>query len=299
MLNVQLLADLPFEPVTIAQLALQCEIDSEFTGDNTLMQIYISAARKCVEKIMRRRLFNQTLQRTLDNFPLAASFDYSPSPADRWNWPVYGGMWNRLVIDLPGGYVIQLPAINYLDQNGELQTLATSMYQADLSGDVCRLTPGNGASSALVWPWQGNYLPGSVRITYQTGNFVRSVTDSFQVPNASPFTYDLGKPNCTLVQSVAYAEGVLESGWSVTYQSQMSMGNTVLTLPASLAGQNLVVTYCIANLPNDVLNAILLLGAHFYRNREAATDLDLKDLPSGIGALLGDHIVEWTDYRPC
>lgn len=101
-LNIHLLAGPILEPITLVQAKAQCRIDEGFTDDDVIISsIYIPAARQLAEKVTHRAFFNQTWERALDNFPLAASFDYSPSPADRWNWPVYGGMWNRLAIDLP------------------------------------------------------------------------------------------------------------------------------------------------------------------------------------------------------
>lgn len=294
MLNVTILQDALFEPITVAQLAAQAEIDAGV--DATLLPIYVSAARKVAEKIMRRKIFNQTLQRTLDNFPLAASFDYSPTPADRWNWPIYGGMWNRLAIDLPGGNVLQLPAITYTDQNGNPQTLATGAYSADMSGPVCRLTPSDGAGSGLVWPWQGSFLPGSVQIKYLVGSYVAQVVEQFTVPNVPPYTYTLQQAPCAGVLGVTQG-GAAQNGWSSAFNAATQA--TLLTLPAALAGMVCAATYTVPSLPNDIVNALLLIAAHLYRNREASTDLNLKALPLGVDALLGDYVVEWAEYRPC
>jgi len=296
-LNIQKLADAIVEPIRRAQAHHQCRIDAGCTLDDVLWLVYISAARQLAEKVTRRAFFNQTWQRTLDNFPLAASFDYTPSPADKWNWPVYGGMWNRLTIDLPMGRALAINAITYIDASGNPQTLPASQYYADLSGIPCRLTPSQAAESGMVWPWQGSYLPGSVNIQWQAGSYVQLVTETFQAPSAAPWTYQLKQPSVTAVVSVVNAAGASVTGW--TFAPGLIGLPSTLTLPAAEAGLQLTVSYYVAALPADLLVAMLMLVGHFYRNPEATTDLKMEQLPIGVQALLSSHVVEWTDYRPC
>lgn len=290
-LNINLVSGPILEPITLAQAKAQCRVDASFTDDDALFAIYISAARQLAEKITRRAFFNQIWQRALDNFPLAASFDYTPSPSDKWNWPVYGGMWNRLTIDLPLGRAQRVTAITYQDVNGDTVTLDSTQFYADLTSEPCRITPANG----FVWPWQGTYLPGSVQIVYEAASFILPVVETFTVPaSPGPYTYTLLNANPTGVQSVtAVVGGVVTSvtGWA--------FASGVLTLPASQAGASLTVTYSTANCPFDVIVALLMLVEHFYRNPGATTDLKLDTVPLGVQSLLSDYVVEWTDYRPC
>jgi hypothetical protein len=296
-LNISLVTKPVFEPVSLAQAKVSCRVDPDFTDDDWLFGIYISAARRRVEKITHRAVFNQTWQRTLDNFPLAASFDYSPSPADKWNWPVYGGMWNQLTIDLPMGRALAINSISYKGVDGAPVVLDPSLYAADLTGIPCRLTPSESAVGGMVWPWQGSYLPGSVAIEWQAGNFVEAVSESFTVPSSSPYIYALLQKSVTGVASMVNGAGDPVSGW--TADAYCLDKPTTVTLPSSVAGQTLTVSYYIADTPEDVIAAMLLLIGHYYRNPEATTDLEMRNLPEGINSLLGDHVVEWTDYRPC
>lgn len=298
-LNIKLVSPPVLEPVTLLLAKAQCGVDSGFTADDILFnEVYIPAARQQAENVTRRAFFNQVWQRTLDNFPLAASFDYAPSPADKWNWPVYGGMWNRLAIDLPKGPALAINSIGYVDGEGNPQTLPSSQYLADLTGTPCRLVPSQGADSGMVWPWEGSYLPGSVKIQWLAGSYVRQVTESFAVPvSPGPYTYSLGKKSVTGVSAVVNSSNASVTGWTTAYGSAVAA--TVLTLPSNQAGLTLTVTYYVAQLPPNILLAILLLIGHFYRNREATTDLDLEQLPEGVQSLLSSEVIEWTDYRPC
>jgi hypothetical protein len=291
-LNVNLVAGPVLEPITLLQAKAQARVDPTFTLDDPLFEIYIPAARQLAEKVMRRAIFNQTWVRTLDNFPLAASFDISVSPADRWNWPVYGGMWNRLAIDLPLGNVVRIISITYQNVSGQTVTLPASYYSADLSSVPCRLVPADAAACGLVWPFQGTYLPGSVQITYEAASFVRQVSESFSAP-AGPYTYQLAKAPVTGVQSVTDA-----SGDPVAFTVKNSLASSVLTLPGAQAGP-LTVKYSVASCPSHIQLVLLQLVAHYYRNPEATSDLSLNRVPFNVEDLLSSHIIEWTDYRPC
>ncbi|HKD60541.1 MAG TPA: phage head-tail connector protein [Terracidiphilus sp.] len=292
-LNVRVLSGPAIEPITVAQAKAQCRLDAGFTADDSLFAVYVPAARQIAEKITRRAFFNQTWRRTLDNFPLAASFDLSPTPADRWNWPVYGGMWNRLAIDLPGGDVVRIVQIQFRDTNNNLVLLPASQYAVDLTSTPCRITPANG----FVWPFEGSYLPGSVWIDYEPASYVVQISETFTVPAApGPYTYALLQggaqgANVTAIDSVVDAQGNPITDWTPA--------NGVLTFQAGDAGKTYTVAYCVAKCPEMIQAALLMIAAHLYRNPEATTDLKLSELPLGAQMILSPEIVEWTDYRPC
>jgi hypothetical protein len=76
MLNVAIISDALFEPVTLALAKQQCRVDpADEASDALFTSVYIPAARRHVERIMHRAIFNQTWARYLDNFPLAGSFE--------------------------------------------------------------------------------------------------------------------------------------------------------------------------------------------------------------------------------
>ena len=296
-LNISLVTPPVIEPLSLALAQRQLRLDIGDTAENELITTYISAARRLAEKMTNRAFFNQTWQRSLDNFPLSTSFDVSRSPADKWNAPLYGADWNRLAIDLPLGRALAVNSITYTGYNGTPQTLAPSLYNADLSGIPCRLTPSQSAEGGLVWPFQSSYLPGSVVIQWQAGSFVRLITELFTAPAAAPFNYTLQQKSVTAIKGVINSANAFVQGWST--QNNGFCESSTLTLPSSVAGQTLAVSYYVASVPADVTVALLLLVGHLYRNPEATTDIDLKAIPLGVQALLSDHVVEWTDYRPC
>ena len=310
-LNLTKIADAIVEPVTLALAHAQCRIDAGFTADDVLLTLYISSARQTAEKIMRRAIFNQTWQRTLDSFPLSTSLDYTASPADRWNLPVYGAQVNRLAIDLPMGRALAVNSISYQACNGDVFTLPPATYAADLTGIPCRLTPAQISEGSSVWPFQGGYLPGSVKIVWLAGNCVAQISDSLAVVAAGdPATYSV---TISQASSIYSGTALLTSAIALFDASgnpvPFTNANGVLTVPSSYTageqtlnitnGQMLTATYYLGNCPADIQHAILWLVAHYYRNGEAATDLNLKDLPHGVQSKLSPHIIEWSDYRPC
>lgn len=297
MLNAYPITEAILEPVTLARAKQQCRIDPSFTDDDELVEIYIGAARGLVEKIIQGSLFNRTWLRSIDNFPLASNWDTVISPADRIGWPVGSQIWNRVVIDLPGGRTRKVNSLTYLDGNGNEITVDPAIYRADLASIPARLAP---ASNALYWPWQGQYLPGSVRVTYEVANYTAAVTgEAFTVPapSGATSTYQLTKAWATGLERLIDAGGEPVTGAAIA--TDAVTGASTLTLPAALAGQALTLDYDVQNLSKDVLSAMLCLIAHFYRNPEATTDLKLMEVPVSAKCLLEGHVITWGDYRPC
>jgi hypothetical protein len=311
-LNLTKIADAIVEPVTLELAHAQCRVDPSFILDDALLTLYISSARQTVEKIMKRAIFNQTWLRTIDGFPVCASFDSVPSIADKWNWPGYSSLQNRLAIDLPMGRALVINSIEYFDGGSTPVALNPSLYIADLSGIPCRVMPSGAPAGALAWPFLGIYQPGAVAIQWQAGSFVTSYADSLAVASTGG-----GSPVFTVTLSVTAALGAGKTLLTTPVTLVDADDNPVpftieggvLALPGSYtagtetlnitANQVLKATYYSGNCPADIQHAILWLVAHYYRNGEAATDLTLRELPQGVQAKLSPHIVEWSDYRPC
>jgi hypothetical protein len=296
MLNARPISAPLFEPVTLALAKQQCRVSPEFTDDDGLLAVYIAAARNYVETKIQGSLFNRTWVRTIDNFPLAANYDTTISAADRIGWPVASQIANRVVIDLPGGLAQKINSLSYLDGNtSNVVTLDPALYQADLSSVPARLTPFN-----YYWPWQGQFMPGSVRVNYEIANFVSAVTgEAFTVPapSGATSTYELAEPWATGLERLVDGTGAAVAG--AVLATDGLTGISTLTLPGALAGKALTVDYDVEDLPGDITQAILLLVGHAYRNPEATTDLKLTSVPFGVDSLLGPHVITWGDYRPC
>jgi len=48
-----------------------------------------------------------------------------------------------------------------------------------------------------------------------------------------------------------------------------------------------------SDIPDGIKHALLMLVGHWYANREAVTELSLKDTPMAVEALLGNERVSW------
>lgn len=94
------------EPVTLAELKLQCRVDT--TDDDLLLGMFIAAARAKAENYTGTALITQTWEQTLDAFP----------PAQ---------------IELLRPPVATITSVTYVDELGATQTLSSSLYTLDAS----------------------------------------------------------------------------------------------------------------------------------------------------------------------
>lgn len=109
------------EPVTLAEVKAQCRIDG--TAEDTLLDIYIKAARRQAEHYTGRAFLPQTWELRLDAFPAAE-------------------------IQLPLPPVASITSIKYLDTAGVEQTLSGSLYTLDAAAEPGWVLPAAGAA----WP---------------------------------------------------------------------------------------------------------------------------------------------------
>jgi hypothetical protein len=282
-LSIQLVAPPIVEPVTLALAKQHLRVD--FPDDDTLITAYIIAARQYCEKYTRRAFFNQTWLRTLDYFPLWYSQNGTVNPAYRADWPYYADFWARITIDLPTPRTIAVSSITYVDTNGNLNTLPPAAYNVDTTSVPARVVPSQGT----YWPTVMTYQPGSVRITYVAGSYVQKVTETFTASSAAPYTYTLVQSPVTALDSVVDASG---NSPAFTYSAG------VLTLPAASAGLTYSVTYWVGTVPQTIVLAMLLLIGHWYEHREEASELNLKNIPSGVAMLLDTEKLQVWNYRP-
>lgn len=102
------------EPVTLQDVKLHCRVDN--LEEDDLLNGLISAARQFVESQAGIRLVTQTLQDDRDGFP-ADGIIYLEGPAQA------------------------VTEIEYLDENGNWQTLSLSQVTLDATSNPARLTP--------------------------------------------------------------------------------------------------------------------------------------------------------------
>ena len=126
------------EPVTLSELKAQCRV--EHSAEDDLLTAYGIAARQQCESILERALITQTWARMLDCFP-----------------------WSEIELGKPP--VQAITSITYVDTSGATQTLSSSAYVLDPTGEE----PG------FVLPAYGYTWPttldtaGAVTITFTCG----------------------------------------------------------------------------------------------------------------------------------
>lgn len=131
------------EPVSLEEAKKHLMVDHP--EDDTLITGLITSARQQVEDFCQRSVIDQTLTVTLDRFPL---------PSD--------GTGNRLY--LPRPTLIEIDSIEYLDSNGDTQTLDPDDLIIDASDLETALRPGYGTS----WP-SVRHCASAVEIVYSSG----------------------------------------------------------------------------------------------------------------------------------
>lgn len=126
------------EPVTLAELKAQCRV--EHSAEDDLLTAYGIAARQQCESILERALITQTWARMLDCFP-----------------------WSEIELGKPP--VQAITSISYVDTAGATQTLSSSAYVLDPTGEE----PGFVLPAySYTWPTTLD-TAGAVTITFTCG----------------------------------------------------------------------------------------------------------------------------------
>jgi len=129
------------------------------------------------------------------------------------------------------------------------------------------------------------------------------------------FSIRLPKPRCVSIQSVTYldltatlqtldpstyfvdttsepARLVPSENLFWPYTQQYLPGSVKVTYTAGSYGDGVIVNNC----PQTVVMAILLLVGHWYENREDSSQLNLKNIPLGVAALLDTEVFHALTY---
>jgi len=139
------------EPVSLEEARAQCRITS--TAEDGLLAGYILAARQHVESITNRTMVTSSWQYVIDE-----------------KWPIYYDRkrgFNRKLIQLPKSPIQSVQSIQYIDTNGDTQTLDPSQYVVYGLHDPAQpagAIPGLGCIEpvfGIIWPLirhQGNAI---------------------------------------------------------------------------------------------------------------------------------------------
>lgn len=125
------------EPITVEDARLHLRVDS--AEDDGLIASYIVAARQMVETWTMRGLVSATRKLYIDGFPAFA-------------------------VELPYAPLTSVTSVQYYDDGGTLQTLATSYYTVDTVSEPGRVH----LAYQQTWP-STRAIPSSVVITYVSG----------------------------------------------------------------------------------------------------------------------------------
>jgi uncharacterized phiE125 gp8 family phage protein len=117
------------EPLSLDDAKNVCRV--EITDDDTLITSLIAAARKVCESYTKSQFITAHYQLVLDQFPVTGNI-----------WQFIG-----MPISLPMPPVQSVTSIQYLDSQGNLQTLDTSRYLVDVVSQPARIAP------AFFQPW--------------------------------------------------------------------------------------------------------------------------------------------------
>lgn len=146
------------EPIDAAAVSAHVRIDT----DDPVMNTLIAASRGWVEARLQRALTTQTWVLTLDAFPLACRAEYQ----SEYRWRTHDG--HRYIrlgeIRLPWPNLLAVSSVQYVDTNGNTQTLSSSNYIVD-TGNL----PGSIVPSYGTWWPSTRYQPNAVTITYTAG----------------------------------------------------------------------------------------------------------------------------------
>jgi uncharacterized phiE125 gp8 family phage protein len=135
------------EPISLDEAKLHAGIVQD--DDNLLTAAYLKAARLSCESYLGRGLFTQTMRAQFSAF------------ADILWLPLAAPLQND-----PNANPSTAPVVQYYDDAGVLQTLATSYYVVDTTSTPGRIV----RAPNQTWPSvQGDRLAGSVVVTYVVG----------------------------------------------------------------------------------------------------------------------------------
>lgn len=139
-MSLTLVAAPSVEPISLAELKLH--VRTSGSAEDTLLAIYIAAARRKAEGELGRALVNQTWRQTIDFFPTE----------------------NNGEIKLLMPTVSSITSVTYIDADGDQQTLSAASYVLDSATSPGWLLPADGEE----WPETDDVI-NAVSITFVAG----------------------------------------------------------------------------------------------------------------------------------
>jgi hypothetical protein len=292
------------EPISLATAKQHLRLPPNYTTEDSLVSLYIKAARDYSERYTNRAFITQTYQLGLDAFPFYGILNTSANMA-RYR---YGNLYLNaaMQINLPRPPLQSVQSITYYDASNTQQTMPPDQYYVDNAVEPGILLPANG----VFWPYPSQFLSDTIKIIYQAGYPEITVTEVDNLPHSGPFTIAPQNQNIISITSVQYGNGTALTQVSsnpaagqfcystnvMTFHAatnQSSLVNGLLTFNAADAGAALTVQYQTFSVPEAVMIAMLLLITTLYENRsDVSQGVPLSKLPLGVNAWLDTELFD-------
>ena len=216
--------------------------------DDELIKIQLAAAASWCEKYEGQSYMMKSFKGYLDHFP------------------------NEIIMPYPP--LVTVSSIQYVDSNGDTQTLASSVYTVDADSFPARIYLAYGQS----WPvTQG--IPKAVTITFTTGystTFTAAASDIVTVGNAVFADADIVRittdqadlPSPLAVGTDYHVRDVSGS----TLKLAATAGGAAIDITDAGTGTHYIGFAERGNVPDSILSAIKLLFGHLYEHRENELD---------------------------
>ena len=263
------------EPVSLDRFKAHLRLDSDDEDD--LLGSYLRGARSLLEQTTQRAFMPQTVAFGLDRFPFGwfgmRSTLHASSSVPGWV--------DHFTIRLPRPACLSVESITYRDANSNMQTLDAAAFLVDFDSEPARIVPASG----YIWPIDAFLLPGSVKVTYVAGSYADAIDEQLTVTAGS----DGGPAIVQLSETYAGGAYTLTQG-DTTIAATLNASNALVLPNSALVGQQVTASYYGMNVPPHVETAILMLAAHWFRNRETASDTLMKEIPMGVQSLIAPEI---------
>ncbi len=251
--------------LSVYELKQHARIDIDI--EDTLLSHYIAQAQEWVEEVSGRTLVTQT-----------------------WQWTFQGFPDSQAVLQVPKPPLQQVLSIQYVDTQGQTQTLPVGEYQIDKSNEPGLIAP----AYNKTWP--------------DTRRQFNAVTIQFVAGYVTPFTANPSTDVLT-AQGRTFADddivvlsttddGELPAGLTpATRYYVVTASGSTLQLAATQGGAAINITdsgsdsMFFGQLPAWVRHAIRLLAADAYMNREESSVRNLQSIPFGVRNLVNTNRV--------
>jgi hypothetical protein len=241
------------EPISLTQAKLQCHIDG--TEYDTYLPAAIKAARMYCEKFLRGPIIGTEFELAYDDFPC----------------------WFEL-----HGQAKSVSNIKYYDTALALQTLSTTYYNVDTRSTPARVIQAYG----YTWPTVAYQYPNAVILKYWSGYslpFTAATATGILTLTGRNFTdgevvrlWSTGTLPASLSTETNY---YVRDASTNTCKLSLTSGGTALTLSDTGTG-----THFVGEIPANILQAMLILIAHYCETREP--DKTAENIKLSVESLL-------------